>query len=139
MRKGQKLKTVDQLYEENKDVLLEAGYTKNVFKANMKTIMKENNVRTSGAWKIFMHKTDFTDKTEIAGENIISNLKNFSKEYYNDFRKEVVGWKNKVNAKNFSYDQDSGKYIYHSDNGATFLLTLITGPYGSQYWTWEEI
>lgn len=49
MRKGQKLKTVDQLYSENQEVLLEAGYTKDIFEANMKTIMKENNVRTSKA------------------------------------------------------------------------------------------
>lgn len=139
MRKGQKLKTVDQLYSENQEVLLEAGYTKDIFEANMKTIMKENNVRTSKAWRIFKHKTDFTDKTVIGAENMVQGIKTLSKEDYKAFRKEVVGWKEKIDYSKFSYDEDQNKYKYENAKGDSFMFTLVTGPYGSQYWSWEKI
>lgn len=138
MRKGQKLKTIDQLYKENKEVLLEAGYTKDIFEANMRTIMKENHVRTTKAFKIFSHKTDFTDKTIIGAENMIQGIKTLSKEDYNAFRKEVVGWKNKVDYTKFTYDEDKEKYTYTNAKGEQFIFTLVTGPYGSQYWSWER-
>lgn len=139
MRKGQKLKTIDQLYNENQEVLLEAGYPKEIFEANMRTIMKENNVRTPKAWKIFKHKTDFTDKTIIGAENMVQGIKTLSKEDYKAFRKEVVGWKEKIDYSKFSYDEDLNKYKYENARGDSFMFTLVTGPYGSQYWSWEKI
>lgn len=137
--KGRKEKTIDQLFEENKDTLLSAGYTKPLFEANMRVLMKENNKRVPGAWKIFKHKTDFTDKTIIGAENMIQGMKNLSKDDYNAFRKEVIGWKNKVDYTKFEFDDITGKYKYKKSDNEIYEIELITGSYGSQYWTWRKL
>ena len=137
--RGSREKTLSQLYQENKKVLNEAGYDYQMFEANMKNIMRENNKRTPGAWKIFKHKTDFTSKERIGAENLVQGIKNTSSEAYKDFRKEVVGWKEKVDYDKFTYDDETSKYTYENANGDIFVFTLVTGPYGSQYWSWERV
>ena len=82
---------INNYYNENKDVLNEAGYSKEMFESNLKVIMNENSVRAKRAIKIFEHKTDFTDKTVIGAENLIQGIKNMDKKAYHDLRKEVIG------------------------------------------------
>lgn len=139
MKKGHKLKTIDQYWSENESTLKEAGYTKNIFTKKMEYIMKSENKRTSGAWRVFRHSTDFTSKDVIAGENVIQGMKSLDKEAYKKFRKEVIGWKNKVNYEGFTYNKDTGTYQYINKDGAIFAIILITGSHGSQYWDWERI
>lgn len=137
--KGRKEPTLKELWEANKEVLEAADYTENTFIKNMESIKNMNNVRNPGAWKIFKHKEAFTDKTVIGAENLIQGMKKLDMDQYKAFRKEVVGWKNKVDAKDFGYDKDQEKYTYTNYKGDTFIFTLITGPYGSQYWSWERV
>lgn len=136
--KGSKELTIDQLYAANKGTLDDAGYSYNMFANNMKTIMKENNVRTPGAYRIFKHKTDFTSREEIGAENLIQGIK--SQGDFKDFRKEVIGWHNKIDAKDFTYDEKRKGYTYTNDDGDIFLFTLPSnGSKGSQVWKWEKI
>ena len=128
---------IDNYYDDNKDVLQEAGYTKDIFEANLKVLMKENSVRAKKAIKIFEHKTDFTDKTIIGAENLVKGIKNMDKQAYHDLRKDVIGWKEKVNYSKFDFVND--KYRYTNKKNETYEFTLITGPYGSQYWEWSKI
>lgn len=139
MKKGSKLKTIDQYWTENEDVLRAAGYNKEKFTNNMKQIMFNQNKRTSGAWKVFKHKTDFTSKDIIAGENVIQGMKSLDKDTYKQFRKEVIGWKNKVNYEGFTYDKATGTYKYTNKEGIMWNIVLVTGSYGSQYWSWSRI
>lgn len=136
--KGTKEPTLHELWEANKETLEEADYTEYTFTKNMESIKKQNNVRTPGAWKIFKHKTDFTDKTVIGAENMVQGIKTLDKDEYKAFRKEVVGWKNKIDYTKFDYNEAEEKYTYTNYKGETFIFTLITGPYGSQYWSWER-
>lgn len=138
-KKGSTEKTIGQLFKENEEILKKAGYDKSIFEANMRVIMKENNKRVPGAWKIFKHKTDFTDKTIIGAENMIQGMKKLSKDDYNAFRKEVIGWKNKVDYSKFEYDDVTGKYKYKKSDTEIYEIELITGSYGSQYWTWRKL
>lgn len=147
MKKGHKLKTIKEYFEENKEVLRESGWaTKNddgswnysKFANKMKEIMFRQNKRTSGAWRVFKHGTDFTSKEVIAGENVIQGMKNLDKETYKKFRKEVIGWKNKANYEGFTYNKDTGTYKYTNKDGAVWNIILITSSYGSQYWDWEK-
>ena len=128
---------VDTYYDDNQSVLMEAGYTKEMFEANVKVLMNENNVRAKRAIKIFEHKTDFTDKTVIGAENLIQGIKKMDKQAYHDLRKEVIGWKEKVDYSKFEFVND--KYRYTNTKTETYEFTLITGPYGSQYWEWIKI
>ena len=128
---------VDTYYDDNQSVLMEAGYTKEMFEANVKVLMKENSVRAKRAIKIFEHKTDFTDKTVIGAENLIQGIKKMDKQAYHDLRKEVIGWKEKVDYSKFEFVND--KYRYTNTKKETYEFTLITGPYGSQYWEWIKI
>lgn len=127
---------IDTYYRTNQQVLNKAGYSKDIFEANIKALMDTNNVRAKRAIKIFEHKTDFTDKNVIGAENMISNIKK-TPTLYHDLRKEVVGWKEKVNYSQFDYV--NGKYRYTNKKGDTYEFTLIRGSYGSQYWTWNKI
>ena len=131
-----KEKTVLQLWKENRDILEEAGYTQYTFSQKMESLKKTNNVRTPGAWRIFKHGNDFTDKTIIGAENMVASIKEQGD--YNYFRKEVQGWKNKIDYANFSYDKDNNQYIYEKD-GNKFRFTLISGSAGSQYWKWTKV
>lgn len=70
---------------------------------------------------------------------MVQGIKTLSKEDYKAFRKEVVGWKEKIDYSKFSYDEDQNKYKYENAKGDSFMFTLVTGPYGSQYWSWEKI
>lgn len=81
---------IDTYYRTNQQVLNKAGYSKDIFEANIKALMDTNNVRAKRAIKIFEHKTDFTDKNVIGAENMISNIKK-TPTLYHDLRKEVVG------------------------------------------------
>ena len=128
---------LNSYYENNKDVLMEAGYSKEMFESNVKVIMNENSVRAKRAIRIFEHKTDFTDKTVIGAENLIQGIKKMDKQLYHDLRKEVIGWKEKVDYSKFDYVND--KYRYTNKKGDTYEFTLITGSYGSQYWEWVKI
>lgn len=139
MKKGTKLKTIGQYWAENEDVLRDAGYTKEKFTNKMKQIMFNQNKRTSGAWRVFKHSTDFTSKDVIAGENVIQGMKNLDKEAYKQFRKEVIGWKNKANYEGFTYNKATGTYQYENKDGIIWNIVLITGPYGSQYWDWSRV
>lgn len=134
---GTKEKTIEQLWKENKEVLDKAGYTKRTFTDNMEAIKQSNNVRTPGAWKIFKHKTDFTSKEQIGAENVVAGIKEQSD--YNTFRKEVVGWKNKVNYENFTYNKKENRYRYENAKGEVFIFTLVSGSAGSQYWKWTRV
>ena len=131
---------INKFYMDNKDVLDEAGYTtKEMFEGNIKSLMKGNNVRAKTAIKIFMHKTDFTSKAQIEAENIVQAMKNFkyteghNESRYSDFRREVVGWKNKLDYNDF--EEINGKMVYHGEL-ADVVFELKTGSAGSQYWTW---
>lgn len=128
---------IDTYYNNNNEVLEEAGYTKELLEANIKVLMKDNNVRAKKAIKIFEHKTDFTDKTVIGAENLIQGIKNMDKKAYHDLRKEVIGWKEKVDYSKFEFVND--KYRYTNTKDETYEFTLITGPYGSQYWEWIKL
>lgn len=128
---------IDAYYNDNNKVLMEAGYTKEIFEANVKVLMRENNVRAKRAIRIFEHKTDFTDKTVIGAENLIQGIKKMDKQAYHDLRKDVIGWKEKVDYSKFEYVND--KYRYTNAKEETYEFTLITGPYGSQYWEWTKI
>lgn len=138
MKKGHKLKTIEEYFKENKDTLKEAGWTYEKFSNRMKEIMFKQNKRTSGAWRVFKHSTDFTSKDVIAGENVIQGMKNLDKDAYKQFRKEVIGWKNKVNYEGFTYDKTTGTYQYENKDGVIWNIVLVTGPYGSQYWDWSR-
>lgn len=143
--KGSKEKTLNQLWEENKAVLEAADYTEYTFKSRMEALMRTNNKRVPGAWKIFKHGVAFTSKETIGAENLVDAIKD--QEDYNTFRKEVIGWKNKVNYNNFHYDKETNKYSYtrqvKDENGelveAKWVFTLITGSAGSQYWKWTQV
>lgn len=142
-KKGSTEKSIEQLYDENKDVLFEAGYDEATFKAEMKSLMKSNKTRVPGAWKAFKHKTDFTDKDYIGAENLWAGLKDDIK----TVRKDVFGWRTKKEdvLKNMKWDKNTKKYIYgtkkldEDGNEIIYAFELITGPYGSQYWKWSQI
>ena len=131
-----KEKTVLELWQENKDVLEEAGYTQYTFSKKMESLKITNKVRTPGAWRIFKHGNNFTDKTIIGAENMIANIK--EKGDYNYFRKEVQGWKNKIDYSKFSYDKTNNQYIYQRGEDK-FRFTLVSGSAGSQYWKWTKV
>lgn len=133
---------IDKFYTDNEDVLDKAGYDKETFESNIKSLMKGNNVRAKTAIKIFKHKTDFTSKTQIEAENIVQAMKNFKytegyhESTYSDFRREVVGWKNKLDYNDF--EEVNGKIRYYGEL-ANVEFELKTGSAGSQYWTWTII
>ena len=135
--RGTKEKTISQLWDENKEVLEAADYTKRTFIDNMEAIKKSNNVRTPGAWKIFKHKVDFTSKEQIGAENMVAGIKDQMD--YNTFRKEVVGWKKKIDYSKFSYIKDENRYRYENSKGEVFVFTLVSGSAGSQYWKWTKV
>lgn len=130
---------INKYYMDNKEVLDKAGYSKEMFEGNIKSLMKGNNVRAKTAIKIFRHKTDFTSKAQIEAENIVQAMKNFkyteghNESRYSDFRREVVGWKNKLDYNDF--EEVNGKMVYHGEL-ADVVFELKTGSAGSQYWTW---
>lgn len=62
---------------------------------------------------------------------MISNIKEQGD--YNYFRKEVQGWKNKIDYSKFSYDKNNNQYIYQRGEDK-FRFTLVSGSAGSQYW-----
>lgn len=134
---------INKFYTDNQEVLDKAGYTtQEMFENNIKSLMKGNNVRAKTAIKIFKHKTDFTSKTQIQAENIVQAMKNFkyteghNESLYSDFRRQVVGWKNKLDYNDF--EEVNGKMRYH---GELFDVEfeLKTGSAGSQYWAWIVI
>ena len=70
---------------------------------------------------------------------MVQGIKTLSKDDYKAFRKEVVGWKEKIDYSKFSYNEKQNKYVYTNSKGNSFTFTLNTGSYGSQYWSWEKI
>ena len=134
---------IDTYYKDNQNTLIKAGYNKDLFERNIKSLMNTNNIRAKTAIRVFAHKTDFVDKERIGAENAVAAMKSFKytnsrESLYSDFRREVVGWKNKIDMSKFKYDEERNGYIYEGEL-QTVLLTLKTGPYGSQYWSWETI
>ena len=151
MRKST-LEKIRAAYKKHEKIYKKVGYTEKLFIANIKSLMKSNGVRSSGAIKIFNHKEEFVSKTQVGAENIIKSLKALKlddddsgkrkRSSYDDFRKEVIGWRHKLNYKKFSYKQDidnKERYFYTNNFGVTYRFILETGAVGSQSWTWEKV
>lgn len=132
-----KEKTISQLWEDNKETLREAGYTKSIFEHNMEQLKRTNNVRTPGAWKIFKHKVDFVSRDVIGFENAIQGIKNQGDGTdYKYFRKDVIGWKNKVNWDKVEYKDN--KYYYTNEKGQQFTI-FYANDKDSPYWVWAQV
>lgn len=136
--KGLKDPTYEELWEAHKDLFTNSRYpiTKEQFESTMDQIKKRSNLRTPGAWKVFLHSERFVDPTRRGFENLVSNIKNQGDDY-KQLRKEVFGWKNKVDFDKVEYND--GIYYYTNTKGQKFKFELISGTVGSLYWTWTSL
>lgn len=147
-KKGSIEPTIGQLWHANKKVLQKAGYSQQDFINIMHQYKRLNNVRNSGAFKIFKHREEFVDELQVGFENVIKNIKNEGR--YDIFRKEVQGWKNKIDYSKVTYDKGKVEkvddnttkqdwYQYTNFKGKTYAFFLTSGSYGSQYWDWKLV
>ena len=141
--KGSKTKTIESLYEENKDVLFEAGYDKDTFFNNMKSLAKHNPTKTgkpsvANAWKIFKHKEEFVGKEQRGAENLWDAIN--SQGDLNAVRREIFGWRTSKEeySKKMKWNDDTNNYEYIDKEGNVWFFELITGTHGSQYWKWSK-
>lgn len=135
MAKRKREVSIETLWRKNRDVLKAAGYTRKMFYVTMDSIKKSNKVRNPGAWKIFKHKREFTDRLTVGAENLIASIK--QQDDYKEFRKEVIGWKNKIDYEQFTYKDDAYRYV--NAKGDVYQIVLVKGSYGSQYWSWRKV
>lgn len=114
----------------------------------MKQYKRLNNVRNSGAFKIFKHREEFVDELQVGFENMVKNIK--QQDNYKSFRKDVQGWRRKIDYSRVKYNkgkvedlEESGNltsqdwYQYTNFKGETYTFFLVTGSHGSQYWDWR--
>lgn len=133
-------KTFEQLYKENKDTIIDRFMNANpaLKKRNVKKLVREmfDSYRATSksneeAFRKLMHREEFISKEQRGAENLIKGIK--EQGGFKDFRREVVGWRNKVNPNDIKWDDMAGGYKY---NG--WFIYQATTALGSPEWRWTR-
>ena len=140
---GKKTKTIDSLWAEHEQILKEAGYDYDKFKANMYSLASTNTTpkgkpSISKAWNAFKHKEIFVSKKERGAENLWEAISEQGD--LKTVRKDVFGWRTskKKMRENMVWNEDDERYEYTNPAGEVYVFELITGTHGSQYWKWTK-
>lgn len=133
-------KTFEQLYKQHRAELIDRLRNANPMleKRNVKKLVREmfdsyreNSKSNEEAFKKLLHREEFVTKEQRGAENLIQGIK--EQGAYKDFRRDVVGWKNKVDINEIKWDDDKEMYTY---NG--YFIYQSSTNLGSPEWKWVK-